>query len=152
MILVAALLLAAGDREALGVWQRWAALRDTRPLRCFAIAQPLRRDGTPDRRGGFASIAPREAQAVFFRLSVQRRTRAAITLAVGERRFALTGDMRTARAPDAATDRAIIGALRGGGSMSLSYLAANGRPVAEGYALGGAATAIDAAAIGCAGR
>jgi hypothetical protein len=150
-MMVAALLLLAGERTALGVWQRWAALRDAAPTRCFAIAQPLRGDGTPDRRGGFASIAPREARAVFFRLSVPRG-RGAITLAVGERRFALAGERQAARAPDAAADRAIVGALRGGGSMSLSYLAAGGRPVAEAYALDGAATAIDAAAIGCAGR
>lgn len=143
-------LLLASERAALGVWHRWAALRDTQPTRCFAITQPVRGDGQPDRRGGFASVAPRGAQAVHFRLSAPRRARAPITLAIGERRFALTGDTRTARAPDAATDRAVIGAMRGGGSMSLSYVAANGRPVAEAYALDGAATAIDAAAIGCA--
>lgn len=151
MILAAALLL-AGERTALGVWQRWAALRDTAPTRCFAITQPVRGDGTPDRRGGFASVAPRAAHVVYFRLSTPRRPRAAITLAVGERRFALTGDAQAARAPDAATDRAIVGALRGAGAMSLSYVAANGRPVAEAYVLDGAATAIDAAALGCVGK
>ena len=83
-----------------------------------------------------------------------RRTRTYIlsllTLAVDDRRFALVGDAWTARAPDATTDRAIVAAMRGARGMTLSTLDRAGRPLADGYALAGAATAIDAAALACA--
>jgi hypothetical protein len=63
----------------------------------------------------------------------------------------LTGNDRAVWSPDAATDRAIVAAMRGARSMSVSTLNRAGRPFADSYALGGAATAIDAATLGCAG-
>ena len=39
--------------------------------------------------------------------------------------------------------------MRGGRSMSVEAVAPHGRPFADVYALAGAATAIDAAALGC---
>ncbi|MEH3100176.1 hypothetical protein [Sphingomonas adhaesiva] len=146
-------LLLAGERTALGVWERWAALRDSQPPRCFAIAQPVAGDGTPDRSGAFATVAARYgasgSPAVFVRLSRARGTGAAITLAVGERRFSLVGDRRDARAPDAATDRAIVGAMRGGRAMTVTSADAAGGAITDVYALAGAPTAIDAAQLGC---
>ena len=152
----------AGERVALGVWERWAAIRDAGveaaagdagPRRCFAIAQPVLAGGDSDRRGAFASIAARQgparAPAVFYRLSRARGAGAAITLTVGERRFALVGDRTTARAPDAATDRAILNAMRSARAMTLATLDADGRTIADSYPLAGAATAIDAAQLGC---
>ncbi|MGJ3628438.1 hypothetical protein AB5I41_18585 [Sphingomonas sp. MMS24-JH45] len=64
----------------------------------------------------------------------------------------MVGDAATARAPDAATDRAIVGAMRGARAMTVSTLDAGGRTIADTYALAGAATAIDAAALGCSRR
>ena len=46
-------------------------------------------------------------------------------------------------------DLAIITAMRAGRSLSVEALGAGGRPFADVYALAGAATAIDAAAVGC---
>ncbi|WP_339345746.1 hypothetical protein [uncultured Sphingomonas sp.] len=149
----------AGERVALGVWHRWAAIREAGsvggagPRRCFAIAQPVLPGGDSDRRGAFGSVAARQgaarAPAVFFRLSHARGAGAAITLVVGERRFALVGDQATARAPDAATDRAILNAIRSARAMTLVTLDAAGRTIADTYPLAGAATAIDAAQLGC---
>ena len=149
-----ALALLAGERQAIGVWERWGAIRDEGPpRRCFALAQPVTAAGGTDRRGGFASVAGRvdgaRRQAVFVRFSVTRQSNTPITLAISERRFALRGDTRGARAPDPATDRAIVAAMRGGRSMSVSGIARGGRPFADTYALTGAATAIDAASIAC---
>lgn len=153
MILSLALLLAGGERTALGVWERWAALRDSAPVRCFAIAQPVAGDGARDRSGAFASVAARYgasgAPAVFVRLSRARGTGATITLAVGERRFSLVGDRRDARAPDAATDRAIVAAMRGGRAMTITSADAAGGAIGDLYPLAGAPTAIDAAQLGC---
>ncbi|SEL63205.1 hypothetical protein SAMN05216382_2341 [Sphingomonas palmae] len=153
LLLVIALL--AGERDAIGVWQRWGAIRDAGPpRRCFALARPVTASGGTDTRGGFASVAaradPAGRQAVFVRFSAARALGTPITLAMGERRFALRGDARGARAPDAATDRAIVSAMRGGRSMSVSVVAVGGRPFADTYLLDGAATAIDAASLACA--
>ena len=74
-----------------------------------------------------------------------------MTLAIGERRFTLSANTDAAWAPDAATDRAIVAAMRGARSMSVAAVSARGRAFADTYALAGAATAIDAAALGCAG-
>lgn len=150
------LLLAAAERSALGVFERWAALRDSDPPRCFAIARPVQDDGTTDRRGGFASIAARQhpggAPGVFFRLSRPHGAGAEVTLTVGERRFALVGRGLTVRAPDAAADRAIVDAMRGARLMTLTSADAAGRSIDDHYSLAGAPTAIDAAQIGCAHR
>ncbi|MEH3103031.1 MAG: hypothetical protein PGN12_03915 [Sphingomonas phyllosphaerae] len=156
MSVLFALLSAAVLREPLGVWQRWAALRETPGPHCFAVAQPLRRDGTTDRRGGFALVATRQgatrAPSVRFRLTRSRGEGAPLTLAIGERRFALVGDRTFARAADADTDRAIVGAMRGATAMTLTTLDAGGRGLSDTYPLAGAATAIDAAQLGCAAR
>ena len=154
MSVALALLLLAGERTAVGVWDRWGAFRDAGPpLRCFAVAQPVDRRGGTITSGAFASVAtrvgPGRRAAVWFRFAAPRSPRAPVTLAIDERRFALTGEPGGARAPDAATDRAIVNALRGGRSMSVTTLAASGAGIVDTYTLKGAATAIDAAARAC---
>ena len=148
------LLLAApaAGRELIGVYQSWGAFRDAQPRRCYAIARPI----TNRRAQGFASVGDWPGRglrnSVHLRLSRPRDTVLPVTLSVGERRFALVGTALDAWAADAATDRAVAAAMRGGRSMSVEAVSARGRPFADVYALGGAATAIDAAALACAGR
>ena len=139
-------------RVAIGAWARWGAFADAAPRRCYAIAQPLRADGTPDRRGGFASVAAARGgvRTLHLRLSRPRSPAALLTLDIDDRRFALVGDAVSARAPDAATDRAIVAAMRGARIMTISTLDRAGRTMTDSYALAGAATAIDAAALACA--
>ena len=158
-LLAAALLLAAAPtgRETLGVWKGWGAFRDAQPARCFAIAQPVAANG---RAGGFASVAtwPRKGllNSLHIRLSRPRDRSAGVTLTLGgvggERRFALVANTADAWAADAPSDRAIVAAMRGGRSMSIEAVGEGGRPFADTYALAGAATAIDAAALACVGR
>ena len=148
-----ALLLALLPRDALGTYEGWGAFRDASPLRCFAIAKPVEKHSDPQ---PFASIAtwPRDGvrNQLHIRLSRARAANARVTLSIGERRFELKAGDADAWAPDARTDAAIVSAIRSGRSMSVETLGANGAPFADTYALKGAATAIDAAAIGCAGR
>lgn len=150
--LTLALALVQGPpRESLGVFGGWGAFRDTAPRRCFAIASPVQR-----RRQAFASIASWPGQGarnqLHIRLGRARRADARVTLAIGERRFQLLAGERDAWSPDAATDRAIVAAIRTSRSMTVESLAANGAPFADAYRLSGAATAIDAAGVGCAAR
>lgn len=152
MIVLLALLL-AGERTAIGVYDAWGAFRQGDPDRCYAISAPIRAVRNAQWRP-YASVAARFGRdrrpALFVRLSTARDERAAVTLAIGERRFVLAGDARAAWSSDGATDRAVVAAMRGGRSMSVSAVSVGGRPFADSYALGGAATAIDAASVGCA--
>lgn len=140
-------------RETIGVWHGWGAFRDREPSRCYAIARPIVAGGRPE---GFASVATwpgRSLRAsIHIRLSRERDRSARVTLSVGERRFALVADGRNAFAGDAASDRALVAALRSGRSMSVEAVGTGGRPFADVYALAGAATAIDAATLGCSER
>lgn len=151
MIALALTLLLA--RDALGIYDGWAAFRDASPLRCFAIARPVEKhkDAQP-----FASIAtwPRDGvrNQLHVRLSRARAANARVTLSIGERRFELKAGDADAWAPDARTDAAVVAAIRSGRSMSVESISANGAPFADSYALKGAATAIDAAVLGCAGK
>jgi hypothetical protein len=152
MMLIAAL-MAFQARTALGTFDSWGAFRDASPLRCFAIAQPAERNA---RGNAFASIAtwPKDGvrNQLHIRLSRAKAANARITLSIGERRFELQAGDADAWAPDARTDAAVVAAIRGGRSMSVETISANGSPFADTYALKGAATAIDAAALGCAGN
>ena len=149
------LLLAAAPagRATIGVYQGWGAFRDASPARCFAIARPVAASG---HGGGFASVATwperRLRASLYVRLSRARNRSAPVTLSIGERRFTLAAADRDAWATDAPSDRAIVDAMRSGRSMSVEGVAADSVPFADVYALGGAATAIDAAVLACARR
>jgi hypothetical protein len=142
----------ADAHDAIGVYKSWGAFSDPSPLHCFAIAQPVQSGGS-SRWRPFASVASWPNQGahnqLHIRLSRTRDPRARVTLSVGERRFELVAGGADAWAPDARADAAIVAAMRSGRSMSVETLAASGGPFADVYALGGAATAIDAAALAC---
>lgn len=147
-----ALLLLLG-RDSLGTYSGWGAFRDAAPPRCYAIARPVERHAQAQ---PFASIAtwPRDRvrNQLHIRLSRARAPNARVTLSIGERRFELKAGDADAWAPDARTDAAVVAAIRSGRSMSVETNARNGAPFADSYALKGAASAIDAAALGCVGR
>lgn len=140
-------------RESLGVFERWGAFRDPSAPRCYAIAEPATRTAN-GRWRAFAAVGswPKKGVRgqVHFRLSRERAPRAQVSLSIGVRRFALIAGGADAWAPDKRADAAIIAAIRSGTSMSVQTTGKNGAAFADVYALRGAATAIDAAALGCA--
>lgn len=142
----------ATARDSLGVFERWGAFRDPQTPRCYAIAQPGRVADTA-RWQPFASVGywPRRGirGQLHIRLSREMAKDAAVTLVVGDRRFALTGGGADAWATSKQGDAAIIAAMRSASSMTVSSQAATGGRFSDSYALPGAATAIDAAALGC---
>jgi len=151
------LLLAAAPpgRVALGIFSGWGAFRDARPPRCYAIATPegRRREGNYQ---SFASVAVWPQQKingqVHIRLRVERAPHSPIRLVFGDRSFPLVAASVDAWAPDPRADAAIIAAMRGGTSMRVAWVSKDGRDRSDGYLLKGVATAIDAAALGCARR
>lgn len=140
-------------KDALGVFSDWGAFRDTGTPRCYAIAKPaasrLRRDYDP-----YASIGtwPRKKVRgqVHFRMSRKLAKGKPITLKVGSRSFALTGGGSDAWARGRTMDAAIVSAMRSARSMTVRATGANGRRFSNIYVLEGAATAMDAATVGCA--
>jgi hypothetical protein len=150
IMLIAAAPLLAKDR--LGAYQSWAAFKDAEVPRCYAISSPDESSGA----GGYVSIGfwPKRglSHQLYVRLSRARSSNAGITLSVGGRRFQLAADGNNGRAKDRAMDLAIIAAIRSAGSLSVQSTGANGGNITDAYALRGAASAIDAAALGCAGK
>lgn len=142
----------AAARDALGIYEGWGAFRDAAPSRCFAIAEPARKGHAKWRPFAAVSHWPRQRirGQIHARLSREKREGAAVTLRIDERRFPMVAGGADAWAPDPATDAAIVAAMRSGRSMSISSVAANGAAFVDSYVLKGAATAIDAAALGCA--
>lgn len=155
-LLLAILASPAVARESLGMFGTWGAFTDPQSPqgpRCYAIAMAapstLRRDYQP-----FATVAiwPRQnvRGQVHFRLSRQLLPGAPITLFLGGQRFRLVGGGGDAWAADKRMDAAIVAAMRSAGEMMVSARGADGRGFTNSWALDGAATAMDSAAVGCA--
>jgi hypothetical protein len=146
-----ALAIPAAAKDSLGVFGDWGAFRDPQVPRCYAIAaaENEARDHAP-----FASVGtwPRRQVRgqVHVRLSRATAPAAAISLNVGGQRFALTGGGGDAWAQDRRMDAAIVAAMRSAGSMSVTARDRAGRRFTDRYSLAGAATALDAATVGCA--
>lgn len=144
----------AAGRESLGVYEQWGAFRDERPLRCYAVAEP--ETGGAGRGTAFASVANWPGRLVrgqlHIRLARPRAADARVTLTLGDRRWPLISGGLDAWAPDRRSDAAIVAAMRSAPRMTVESRGADGRLIRDGYALRGAATAIDAAALGCARR
>ncbi|QDH34596.1 hypothetical protein [Porphyrobacter sp. YT40] len=152
MIRLAALLLLTlaaplAARESLGVYESWAAFKDPSPLRCYAIAKAQGKTAAP----AYATVSnwPDKGVrgAVHIVLSREVADKAGARLVVSGKRFDLVAKGRNAWARDAGDDAAIVAALRSASRMSVS-----GAGFTDRYTLAGAATAIDAATVGCAGR
>ncbi len=147
-----ALALAAGP-AALGIFDGWGAFRDPATPRCYALASPSATIGTPQVKA-YASVGywpkSRIRGQFYVRLSKARDPARELRLTIGSRRFILTGNGAHGWASDPRMDAAIVAAMRSAPSMSVESGTANGRAIADTYRLRGAATAIDAAALGCA--
>lgn len=134
-------------RESLGVYESWAAFKDASPARCYAIAKPAGK--TPAPAYATVSLWPDKGVrgAVHLVLSREVPAKGGVRLTVGDKRFDLVAKGRNAWAADARGDAAIVAAMRSAARMSVS-----GGGFTDRYTLSGAATAIDAATVGCAKR
>jgi len=155
LALAAGLAAPALARDSLGVFDEWAAFRDPANPRCYAIAAPDQSAGR-SRFDAYASVGYWPRQGVrgqpHFRLSRAAAKGADVTLTIGTREFALTGGGADAWGRDKRMDAAIIAAIRRGETMRVSTRDGAGNRIRDSYSLKGAATALDAAALGCARR
>lgn len=149
--MLAASPLAAKDN--LGTYDSWGAFRDASQPRCYAVSMAMpttkRRDYQP-----FASVGtwPRKQvrNQLHFRLSRAMAPQSRVTLIISGKRFQLIGGSGDAWATDPRMDAAIVAAMRSAGSMTVSARDLGGNLFSNSYALAGAATAMDAATLGCA--
>ena len=152
-MLLVALAAPAGARDHLGVFGQWAAFRDPQTPRCYAITAA---SGRAAQASAYASVGtwPRRQVRgqVHIRLSRPLAEAGTGQLQIGRQSFRMAGSGHDLWAADPAEDGAIIAAMRGAQSMRLTTRDATGRRLTERYSLDGVATALDAAAIGCARR
>ena len=150
MLLAATPVLA---RDSLGLFETWGAFRDPGVPRCYAIAMAapstLQRDFQPYATVG---VWPKRGlrNQVHLRVSRKLQSGAPIVLSIGRERFTLTGGGADAWSADRRMDAAIVAAMRSATSMTVNARGADGRGFSNTWQLAGAATAIDAALIGCA--
>jgi hypothetical protein len=143
----------ASARDSLGLYAAWGAFRDPVVPRCYAIAMAepsaMQRDYQP-----YAAIGtwPRRGvrNQIHFRLSRTLAGNATIVLSIGNQRVELTGGGGDAWARDGRDNAAIVAAMRSATTMRVSARDTRGRGFSNTWQLSGAASAMDAAAIGCA--
>lgn len=143
----------AASPTALGIFDSWGAFRDPATPRCYAIATPAATIGTPQIKA-YASVGTwpkaRIRGQFYVRLSKARAPDRELRLTIGDRRFILTGNGAHGWASNARMDAAIIAAMRSAPTMRVTSGTPAGGAITDTYRLRGAATAIDAAALGCA--
>ena len=142
-------------KDSLGVFEQWGAFRDPSVPRCYAVAmadknrasrdyQPFANIGTWPRRGVRGQV--------HFRMSRKVAGASEIVLRAAGQRFTLAGGGGDAWARDKAMDAAIVAAMRSAKSMTVTARDIRGRRFSDRYTLAGAATAMDAATVGCSRR
>ena len=151
--LLAALASPLAAKDSLGVFSDWGAFRDPSVPRCYAIAIAQPSDRAHDYQP-YAAVGtwPRRAirNQLHLRLSHKVAAGQPIRLVVGSERFELIGGGGDARAKDKTMDAAITSAMRSAGTLSVSARDGAGKLFTDEYQLAGAATAMDAATVGCA--
>lgn len=151
--LLAALATPLAAKDSLGMFSDWGAFRDPSVPRCYAIAMAKPSERKHDYQPYVAVGSwPRRAirNQLHVRLSRKVAQNDAIRLVVGSLRFELVGGGGDAWAKDKTMDAAITSAMRSAGTMTVSARDTAGKLFTDEYELAGAATAMDAATIGCA--
>ena len=133
--------------EALGAWEGWASFREGD--RCWAVTRPIAIS-----RGQRAMPAllvarfPRGGAEVRARLSRESGLDR-VRLSIGPRSIGLVASGATAHALHAGADASIVAAMRGADTLVIEGRDGRGRRFRDVYRLAGAASAIDAAMLGC---
>ena len=141
-------------RDSLGIYAKWGAFRDPAVPRCYAIAkaEPSSRQRAFDPYADIGTWPKRGLRGqVHFRLSQAIAAGSRVTLSLGGQRFELSAGGGDAWSADKRMDAAIVALMRSASEMAVYGRDTAGRAFSNTYQLDGAATAMDAAAIGCAG-
>lgn len=142
----------AAAKDSLGVFGDWGAFRDPDVPRCYAIAT-AEESSAARAHQPFASVGTwpgRQVRGQFhIRLSRDIAEGGTVRLRIGNESFSLAANGSDAWASNAQMDARIVAALRAASAMLVSARDAQGRNFTDRYGLNGAATALDAASVGC---
>ena len=134
--------------------QRWGAFVRADVKRCYAISKALpaagQRLSQPYASVSFSADGGANPQ-LYVRLSSPRRVGSAVILRIDEKSFQLVGREVHAWARNSLADAAILAAMRTGVALSVETRSDRGARVRDRYLLRGAASAVDSAALACAG-
>lgn len=153
-LILTALAVPAGARGAiLYAGGGWAAIDHGSQCEAATRALGSARSGRPHALARFSFTPDRRRWGEFSaRLSREARAGSSVMLRIGGQRFLLAGRGGSAWSRGGLQEQAMIIAVRGGGAMRIEGRDGAGRRFTDHYALGGGATAIDAAAARCAGK
>jgi len=150
--LIATFAVPVAAKDNLGIFNSWGAFRDPQIPRCYAIAESEEITGKATRKS-YASIGfwPRRSirRQFHVRLSRDRSNNSRVIVSISGRRFQLTANRVDGWSQDKRMDAAIVAALRSANNMTVESTGRDGKPIVDAYLLRGAATAIDAASLGC---
>lgn len=156
LALAAALLAAppALARDSLGIWNNWGAFSDAGIPRCYAIAMADKVEGRVNEFQPYFTVGtwPRRGTRgeIHVRLSRKLGPDSTVTLSLAGQRFTLIAGAADAWAADRRMDAAVVAAMRSAATMRVTARSAAGRTFSDVYTLAGAASAMDAAMLGCA--
>ncbi|MBX9883350.1 MAG: hypothetical protein K2X68_00085 [Novosphingobium sp.] len=155
-VLAAALVSAAPAmaRDSLGIWNSWGTFSDAGVPRCYAIAMADKVEGRINELQPYFTVGnwPRRGTRgeIHVRLSRKIGPGSTVTLSLAGQRYTLVAGAADAWAADRRMDAAVVAAMRSASTMSVTARSAAGRTFTDVYTLAGAASAMDAAMLGCA--
>ncbi|MCW1382907.1 hypothetical protein OLX02_08730 [Novosphingobium sp. KCTC 2891] len=156
VLAVAAAPCPAAARDSLGIWNDWGAFRDPGVPRCYAIAMARPAPGRPREFQPYLTIGTWPTRDVRGQVHVRLARRVApgarVTLSLGGQSFDLVAGGASAWAADRRADAAIVALVRSAGDLTVAARGTDGRTFRDSWRLAGIASALDAAALGCAGR
>lgn len=161
LLVLAALALGgtAVARDSLGVFGTWGAFRDPGLPRCYAIAM-AEKVGSQKASGREQAFQPYFTVgywpkrgirgAVHVRLARRLAPGSSVNVSFPTANFTLQAGQADAWPMDQRANAAILAALRSAPRVVVTAQGADGRKFRDVYGLSGAASAMDAAALGCA--
>lgn len=156
LLALGALLLAgtASARDSLGVFENWGAFRDAAVPRCYAIAMAEKVRGREQTFQPYFTVGywPKRGirGAVHVRLARRLASGSSVNVSFPEANFTLQAGQADAWPADQRANAAIVAQLRSASRVTVIGQGADGRKFRDTYVLAGAASAMDAAALGCA--
>lgn len=157
LLVLAALALGgtAVARDSLGVFGTWGAFRDPGVPRCYAIAMAEKVNGREQAFQPYMTVGfwpKRDIRgAVHIRLARRLAPGSSVNVSFPEANFTLQAGQADAWPMDQRANAGIIAAMRSAPRVVVTAQGADGKRFRDVYPLNGAASALDAAALGCAG-
>ncbi len=143
-------------RDSLGVFNAWGSFRDSAVPRCYAIAIPGKVAGRAQEFQPYFTVGYWPSRsirgAVHVRLARRLAPGSTVNISFPEANFTLQTGQADAWPANETTNAGIVAQLRSARSMVVIARGADGRSFRDRYELGGAGSAMDAAALGCARR